>query len=234
LTQHSFQFAFQHLLGGQAGPIIESHGTVSFTTTKDLLYSISGHYEVTQQLWTSIPPYLNVDAAYSGYPGAQDPFPLQIAYSSDGSAVDLDVPYQKAWNSYSSLGSVGLLKPGPTYSLSFNAGLQSREADGGAAAAGILTIHLNLWGDFNDDGSIGFDDLLALAQHYGGTGPDVTYANGCMNADGSIAFDDLLLLAQHDGESFPSTQTAISPVPEPVLVLLVVGPALVARRRVSA
>jgi len=51
-------------------------------------------------------------------------------------------------------------------------------------------------GDANGDGS-GFDDLLVLAQHYGGPG---TLADGDFNNDGNVGFDDLLILAQHYGQ----------------------------------
>ena len=212
LTQRSFQFAFEHQLSGQSGSYIQTNGAMTFTTTADLLFNISAQYSVTQQLWSSGPPELSIYVQYSNPPLAQDPFVLTMSHSVNGSAVALDYSYQSGFE------SVGPLTPGQNYDLGFSAGMYANAAGSAATAAGSLTIHLNLWGDFNDDGSVGFDDLLTLAQHYGVAGPDATYANGCMNADASIAFDDLLLLAQHYGEEFPSAPPSVSAVPDPTLL----------------
>jgi len=53
-------------------------------------------------------------------------------------------------------------------------------------------------GDLNNDGSVNFTDLLALAQNYGRTS-GATWAQGDLNGDGSVGFADLLLLAQNYG-----------------------------------
>ena len=53
-------------------------------------------------------------------------------------------------------------------------------------------------GDVNHDGSIGFADLLIVAQHYG-TATGATYETGDINGDGAVSFADLLLLAQNYG-----------------------------------
>lgn len=50
-------------------------------------------------------------------------------------------------------------------------------------------------GDTNLDGGVNFDDLLAIAQHYGST--SAKWVEGDVNYDGSVTFDDLLLLAQN-------------------------------------
>lgn len=53
-------------------------------------------------------------------------------------------------------------------------------------------------GDFNNDVSVGFDDLVLLARNYGQTG---TFADGDFNNDGSVGFDDLVILARHYGRA---------------------------------
>lgn len=79
-------------------------------------------------------------------------------------------------------------------------------------------------GDLNYDGSVGFDDLLILARHYGQTG--ATYEQGDVNGDGTVDFADLVTLARDYGQSLdgaPSAgggtggieTSAISMVPEP-------------------
>lgn len=52
-------------------------------------------------------------------------------------------------------------------------------------------------GDVTRDGVVNFDDLLVLAQNYGGTGKTFSQGNVTFDAAGNVDFDDLLLLAQH-------------------------------------
>jgi hypothetical protein len=71
--------------------------------------------------------------------------------------------------------------------------------------SGIADAHSNLMletyrfdfhvlaGDANRDGRVDFDDLLILAQNYGGAG---SFAEGDFDYSGAVNFDDLLLLAQ--------------------------------------
>lgn len=72
--------------------------------------------------------------------------------------------------------------------------------------SGIGTDATSLWitsalrGDTNLDGSVDFDDLLALAQAYGAT-VDYDWTRGDFNYDGIVDFDDLLGLAQNYGEA---------------------------------
>ena len=71
-------------------------------------------------------------------------------------------------------------------------------------------------GDADLNGTVNFNDLLILTQHYGNTG-DLT--NGDFNGDGIVGFDDLLALAQHYGQSEPATTAA--PIPEPAVAAAV-------------
>ena len=59
--------------------------------------------------------------------------------------------------------------------------------------------HLRLAADFNNDGSINFNDLLILAQNYGRH--PATFAEGDANGDGTVNFADLLILAQNYGRT---------------------------------
>ena len=58
--------------------------------------------------------------------------------------------------------------------------------------------------DVNHDGSVGFPDLLVVAQHYGQPGG---FAQGDVNYDASVNFADLLLLAQNYGHALPVPTT---------------------------
>ncbi len=61
--------------------------------------------------------------------------------------------------------------------------------------------------DFDGDLDVDFDNLLTLAQNYGGTGK--TFAQGDANYDGVVNFDDLLALAQaYNTTLFSSTPIA--------------------------
>ncbi len=93
-------------------------------------------------------------------------------------------------------------------------------------------------GDANLDRMVNFDDLLALAQHYGQAG---TWTDGDFNYDGNITFDDLLTVAQNYGAGTAGLVTggqfqsdlmlAFSLVPEPTAASVVVGLGAIARRR---
>ena len=57
----------------------------------------------------------------------------------------------------------------------------------------------SLQGDANRDGTVGFDDLVILAQNYNQSGR--TYAEGDLDGDGSVTFDDLVILRKNDNSS---------------------------------
>lgn len=113
------------------------------------------------------------------------------------------------------------------------------------AATSQLAIGTALPGDTNLVGGVGFEDLLSLAQNYGGTGK--VWSQGDFDYDGSVSFNDLLALAQNygvaalSGEQIDQLYTVASPevaalvmtvVPEPTtLGLLAASGLLLARRR---
>lgn len=65
-----------------------------------------------------------------------------------------------------------------------------------------------LAGDINRDRSVGFDDLLIVAQNYGASGKTFSQGNVDYSADGVVGFDDLLLLAQRYGSSLSVAASA--------------------------
>jgi hypothetical protein len=76
--------------------------------------------------------------------------------------------------------------------------------------AGIVTFTRELDvvpGDVSDDGTVGFTDLLTLAQHYGAANAD--WNAGDLNGDGSVNFSDLLVLAQNYGTALPATNPLV-------------------------
>lgn len=65
-----------------------------------------------------------------------------------------------------------------------------------------------LQGDVNHDRTVGFDDLLIVAQNYNQTGKTFSQGNIDYSTDGLVGFDDLLLLAQRYGSSLSIASTA--------------------------
>ena len=85
-------------------------------------------------------------------------------------------------------------------------------------------------GDTNLDGSVRFDDLLTVAQHYQQT--NAGWAQGDFNRDGTVNFSDLLLLAQNYGQTLGASASAtLASVPEPSLLASLLLLPLLSRRR---
>jgi hypothetical protein len=67
---------------------------------------------------------------------------------------------------------------------------------------GLLKLRTRLPGDANRDGTVDFEDLVALAQNYDTPGtPEDYYGGGDFNGDDVVDFQDLVALAQHYGMS---------------------------------
>ncbi len=119
--------------------------------------------------------------------------------------------------------------------------------DGQSVANGDVIVKYTLVGDTDLNGNVNFDDLLALAQHYGST--STTWSGGDFTYDGTTNFDDLLALAQNYSKTaLNSTQQsalgasfsadfalAMSLVPEPASIsaLSLAGLSVLRRRRLS-
>jgi hypothetical protein len=103
--------------------------------------------------------------------------------------------------------------PDGNYRLTLPAGAVA-DASGNALAAPYTFDFSVLAGDANNDGVIGFADLVAVAQNYGATA-NTSFAKGDYNYDGQVSFADLVIVAQKYGSTLPPPLAA-APVPAPL------------------
>jgi hypothetical protein len=118
-----------------------------------------------------------------------------------------------------------------------------QQADGDS-----LLVRETIVGDANLDGTVGFADLVKVAQNYDRIVSNTTdswWASGDFNYDGVVNFADLVAVAQHYDQSLPSASLpgvgasfdqamalASGAVPEPgTLSLLAIGALALLRRR---
>lgn len=105
----------------------------------------------------------------------------------------------------------------------------------------VTLVYEGLPGDSNDDGAVGFDDLVTLARHYGQHGG---VAEGDVNFDGTVGFDDLVILARRYGQMPTPAQLAQLPpavaadvaaafaqVPEPIVAGQLIALVTILQRR---
>ncbi len=71
-----------------------------------------------------------------------------------------------------------------------------------------VLVRMTFDGDATLDGAVTFDDLLAVAQHYGQLS-NMTWTSGDFNYDGAVVFDDLLSLAQNYNRVLSSGQISL-------------------------
>ena len=95
--------------------------------------------------------------------------------------------------------------PNGNYRATLSAAAVSDAASKHLAADATLDF-FSLQGDVNRDRTVGFADLLIIAQNYGAS--SATYAQGDLDGDGLVGFSDLLILAQNYGESVPPPTAA--------------------------
>lgn len=95
------------------------------------------------------------------------------------------------------------------YRLSLAAGTVA-DGSGNSLAAYHYDFTM-LRGDANNDGAVGFADLVVLAQQYGTSGNTFSTGNFDYDDAGNVDFSDLVLLAQNYNVSLATTALAASP-----------------------
>lgn len=91
-------------------------------------------------------------------------------------------------------------------------GANVTDGAGNAMAANFTQNFFALAGDANHDRTVGFADLVAVAQNYGKTG-GATWAMGDFNHDGNVGFADLVTIAQRYGKTLPLPATVPALIP---------------------
>jgi hypothetical protein len=109
-----------------------------------------------------------------------------------------------------------------------------------------LLVRYTKAGDATLDGSVDFNDLVKVAQHYNDVSGNRTWFEGDLNYDGNVDFNDLVLLAQTYNTALPAGPVpaavsadwamALASVPEPgsLGAIGLVGVAVWGRRRKRA
>jgi hypothetical protein len=96
--------------------------------------------------------------------------------------------------------------PDGDYRLTLPAGAVA-DASGNALADPFTFDFFTLAGDANHDRTVGFADLVAVAQHYDQPGPR-TFSEGDFNYDGKVDFADLVTVAQRYDYTLPPPSVA--------------------------
>ena len=116
-------------------------------------------------------------------------------------AGSIQVAYSANKATFTFPGYAGGILPNGNYRATIAAS-DVTDAAGNPLAAGSTFDFWFLAGDVNRDRSVGFPDLVLIAQNYGKTGQ--TYDFGDLTGDGSVGFGDLVLVAQNYGKNLPS------------------------------
>jgi Ca2+-binding RTX toxin-like protein len=127
----------------------------------------------------------------------QEIIPTSLQYIAANQAAIIRLPGTPADGNYTlTLVSAGITDAGGT----------ALDGDGDGQAGGdYVAAFFQLQGDVNLDRTVGFADLVAVAQHYGSN--NTLFADGDLNGDGMVSFADLVAVAQNYGN------TLIPPVP---------------------
>jgi hypothetical protein len=85
-----------------------------------------------------------------------------------------------------------------------------RDLAGNLSVNGFTFDFFVLAGDANRDRTVGFEDLVILAQNYGTSGRTFSQGNFNYDAGGNVDFEDLVLLAQRYGTTLPEPSAGMA------------------------
>jgi hypothetical protein len=130
--------------------------------------------------------------------------PIIVANLTTPGSVPYTGSYNAATNTYTMTFAATL--PNANYRVTAPATVKDAAGNSLATFTGDFFV---LKGDVNRDRSVGFADLVAVAQHYGK--PGQTYTTGDLDGDGQVGFSDLVAVAQNYGKSVPAPGASPAP-----------------------
>jgi hypothetical protein len=186
----------------QTNPLVGSGKAIRIAKANDTVPP-----QVTQTTFNTNanPPQLSFtfDEDVSGSLDAAD---LELLNVTTGQPVTAPAP------TFSGNTATFTLAPGSLADGNYRATLKAadvKDAAGNALAADVTyTFHV-LAGDANGDRTVGFDDLVTLAQNYGSSGKTFAQGNFDNDAAGNVNFNDLVLLAQRYGTTLSPPAAAV-------------------------
>lgn len=132
---------------------------------------------------------------------------LLLRNTTTNQTYALNTPTWDAANNRAAFKVVGVLPRG-SYQAQLPAANVTHALGAPLFSSGLVNFNY-LPGDLNLDGQVGFNDVLAVAQHYGMTSGAV-FATGDADYDGDVDFNDLLLVGQNYGYSMLFSQATIA------------------------
>jgi hypothetical protein len=155
-----------------------------------------------------------------------------------------------SWTGPGLTSSTAALKPSK-FAVGYLDGDVASDAAGGTVTANQMIVQYTLAGDAFLQNSVGFDDLVVVAQNFGKTGEDWAQGNFNYDPSGSVGFADLVSVAQNFGatsgvsegaagggitpawqfQSATIQTTAVNPEPASIALVTVAAGGLLARRR---
>jgi hypothetical protein len=228
LSDSKLLLNFQHVFDGYNDSFAASAGDFRFKPNFDLHYQVTDAYTFTAP--NSVPFKIEQDFSLTGESAQQLFFGSNQGQSTSAGTTTYTAGTD-AGTSHIWLGKdSGTLFSGLQYTLAYQSYMQGAAAGvpNGTTANGSLLVDLYYRGDLDGNRSIGFEDLVRLAQNYGTTVGPRGYGNGDIDGDGMVTFVDLTILAQRYGTS-PDAPMPIN-VPEPGTAILLFSIAVMNRR----
>ena len=187
-----------------------------------------------------VPPTVtNANFKFSSHPPAMDlAFSENVSASLTGTTIGVanltaggSVNYVKTYNAVNNTATLTFLSELPDGNYRVSVPTTVTDATGNGLATTFTSDFFVLKGDVDRDRSVGFTDLVAVAQHYGQSG--ATYATGDLDGDGTVGFPDLVAIAQNYGKTLappagaavPSGSVASPAEQAAVIAALPAGPA---------
>jgi uncharacterized delta-60 repeat protein len=176
----------RYMINGYNGPATYPTWRVRFSEPVDLSSVATSDFNVLYKPTAAAAPTV-VPAGQLAWQSIGDPYEVELYYTGPG-------------------GPASFVWPKGYFIVSVVGG--SILSTAGAAVAGTpvdFSTFRVLPGDFDNNGTVNFNDLLILAQNYNGVGK--LNAQGDATYDGIVNFNDLLILAQNYNQSLSLATT---------------------------